>query len=149
VANLSSVQRASVGRTHSTPVEPRALDVEELEAGSAASKREGVDGQLRDRLVCSRIWFVIEDVNGGVPDLHEINVAGNGAFPYSMKRHEVDTVLCLQRRDVFFGEPDRDLDRDRDAIVDEHEALEGFVPQLVVADGGDNKCGGLSSGIAF
>ena len=36
--------------------------------------------------------------------------------------------------DVGFREPDRDLDGKCDAVVCEHEALEGFVAQLVVAD---------------
>ena len=47
---------------------------------------------------------------------------------------EFDAVFSLEPCDVLFGEPNRDLDRNRHAIVGEHEALERLMTQLIVAD---------------
>jgi hypothetical protein len=58
-------------------------------------------------------------------------------------------IAYAKRVDVALGKPDRDLDRDRDAVVGEHEMLERLVPQLVVADGWDDECRRLHRRIAF
>ena len=57
-------------------VEPRAFDVEQLEAGEAG-ECERVDGELRDRLVGPRVGLVIQNVNGAVSDLEKIEMAGD------------------------------------------------------------------------
>ena len=50
-------------------IEPGALDVEELEAGHEACEGQGVDRELRDRLVGAGVRFVVEDVHGAVSHL--------------------------------------------------------------------------------
>ena len=45
--------------------------------------------------------------------------------------------------------PDRDLDRDRDAVVGEHEPLQRLVTQLVVADGRNDQVGDARRGVLF
>ena len=40
-------------------IEPRALDVEELEAGHEAREGQGVDRELRDRLVGAGVRFAV------------------------------------------------------------------------------------------
>jgi hypothetical protein len=52
-------------------------------------------------------------------------------------------VLGLQRGDVLLEEPDRNLDRDRDAVVGEHEALEFRVALVIAADGRHDEGGRL------
>ena len=42
-------------------------------------------------------------------------------------------------------EPDRNLDGESDAVVRQHEALERFVTELVVADGRNDERGRLVS----
>jgi hypothetical protein len=67
-------------------VEPRALKVEERDAGHV---REGkrVDRELRERLVGARVRLVVEDVDRAVPDLQEIDVAGDDARLADGVRH--------------------------------------------------------------
>jgi len=50
-------------------------------------------------------------------------------------------MLPLKGGDIIFGEPDRDLDRNRDAVVGEHEALQRLVTKLVVPDGRNDERG--------
>jgi len=52
-------------------VEPRALDIEELDAGEA---REGkrIHGELGDRLVRPGVGLVVQDVHGAIPHLQKI-----------------------------------------------------------------------------
>ena len=56
-------------------------------------------------------------------------------------------VLSFERRDVGFGEPDRDFDGERHAVVREHEALERLVAELVVADGRNDERGRVGRGV--
>jgi hypothetical protein len=60
-------------------VEPRTFNVEELETRHAAGKWQGVDGELRDRLIRPGVGFVVEDVHRAIPDLQKINMAGEVA----------------------------------------------------------------------
>jgi hypothetical protein len=113
-------------------VEPRAFDVEKPDAGEAGD-RERVDRELSDRLVRTRIRFVVQDVHGAVSDLDKIDVAGDHARRRGLGC-EFDRVFSFDRCDVILRQPNRDLDGERHAVVCEHEALEGFVTQLVVAD---------------
>ena len=62
-------------------------------------------------------------------------------------RRELDPVLLLERGDVALGQPDRDLDRDRHAVVGEHEPLQRLVTQLVVADGRNDERGDVRRGV--
>ena len=55
-------------------VEPRALDVEQLEACEVC-ERERVDGELRNRPTGPSGGLVVEDMNGTVSDLQEVYVA--------------------------------------------------------------------------
>ena len=59
-------------------VEPRALDVEQPQAGHEARERQCIDRELRNRLVCCCIRLVVEDVHRTVSDLQEVDVAGDG-----------------------------------------------------------------------
>jgi impB/mucB/samB family protein len=52
---------------------------------------------------------------------------------------EFDAMLPLKSSDVLSVEPNGELDRDRHAVVGEHEVLQRLVPQLVVADRGDDE----------
>ena len=58
-------------------------------------------------------------------------------------RRELDAVLPFERGDVVSREPDGDLDRDRHAVVGEHEVLQRLVTELVVADGRNDEGGCL------
>ena len=40
-------------------------------------ERERVDRELRERLVGARIGFVVEDVDRAVPNLQEVDMAGD------------------------------------------------------------------------
>ena len=44
-------------------------------------ERERVDRELRERLVGTRVGFVIENVDRAVPDLQECPVMTRGSFP--------------------------------------------------------------------
>ena len=102
-------------------VEPSAFDVKQPEAGEPR-ERERIDRELRDRLVGAGVRLVIEDVHGAVADLQEIDVAGEDAGLVAFGQ-ESDAVLRLQRVDIRSREPDWNFDRDRHAVVGEHEAL--------------------------
>ena len=92
-------------------IEPGALDVEEPQAGHTAREREGVDRELGNWLVGPRIWLVVENVDGPVANLQEIDVAGDRAARGIGRKS--DAVLFLDGGDVAPGEPDRNLYRDR------------------------------------
>ena len=130
-------------------VEPRALDVEQLEARHEPRERERVDRELRDRLVGARIRLVIEDVHGAVAHLQKVDVAGDRSLGRTHPRRELDAVLLLERGDVGLCQPDRDLDRDRHAVVGEHELLQRLVTQLVVADGRNDEAGDARRHVLF
>ena len=49
--------------------------------------------------------------------------------------------MTLKCGDVGAREPDRHLDSDRHGVIGEHEALQFFVAQIIVADGGNDECG--------
>ena len=57
-----------------TFVEPRACDVEQLEARHQAREREGVDGELGNRFVGTGVGLIVEDMNGAVAHLQKIDV---------------------------------------------------------------------------
>jgi hypothetical protein len=44
---------------------------------------------------------------------------------------------------LFLSEPDRDPNRYREAIVNDHEPLQELMPQLVVAHSWDDECSGI------
>ena len=58
-------------------------------------------------------------------------------------------MLVLECGDVLFSKPDRHYDRERHAVIDAHEALQCFVPQLVVADGGNDEAGRFGRCVSF
>ena len=121
-------------------IEPRAFDVEELQTGHADGERERIDRQLRNWLVRARIGFVVENVHGVVSDLQKVDMAGDGARRPT--RRELDAISCFKVADLVFGEPNRNLDCDGARVIREHEILQRLVPQLVVADGGNDERGG-------
>jgi hypothetical protein len=65
------------------------------------------------------------------------------------RRKKANAVLHFKCINVGGRQPDRYLHRDGHAVVGEHEALEGFVPQAVVADGRQNKRGGTGREVLF
>jgi hypothetical protein len=54
-------------------------------------------------------------------------------------RRELNAVSRFEFADLVFGEPDRNLDRDRARVIRKHEILQRLVPQLVVADSGERR----------
>src|SRR5271166_5541878 len=128
-------------------IEPGAFDVEELQAGHADGERECIDRQLRDGLVGARTGFVVENVHGVVSDLQKVDMAGDGARRPT--RRKLDPVSCFEVADLVFGKPNRNLDGNGARVVREHEILQRLVPQLIVADGRDDECGGLGRRILF
>src|ERR1700674_5282018 len=87
-------------------VEPRALDVEELQAGDKTREGERIDRELRDRLVRSCVGFEIQDMHGTVAHLQKVDVPRDRTLGRAEARRELDAVPLLQRSDVSFGEPD-------------------------------------------
>jgi hypothetical protein len=128
-------------------VEPRALDVEELETRHETRQCERVDRELRDRLVGARIRFVVEDVHRAVAHLQKVDVAGDCTVGGVHAWGEFDAVLLLECGDVLLIKPDRNLDCEGRAVVGEHKVLWGLVAPLVVADGPDDEGGGISGRI--
>ena len=57
--------------------------------------------------------------------------------------------LVSSAADLVFGEPDGNLDGDRARVIGQHEILQRLMPQLVVADGGNDQCRGLSRRVLF
>ena len=57
-------------------VEPRALEIEERNAGQV---REGerIEGELGERLPGGRVGLVVENVDRAVADLQEVDMAGD------------------------------------------------------------------------
>ena len=60
-------------------VEPCAFDIKQLDARETG-KRERVNGELSNWPIRARIGLVVEDVDGAVSDLKEIDVAGDRTF---------------------------------------------------------------------
>jgi hypothetical protein len=61
-------------------IEPRALDVEQLEAGDKTRQRERVDRELRDRPVGAGIRLVVDNMDGAVADLKKVDVSGDAGI---------------------------------------------------------------------
>jgi hypothetical protein len=121
-------------------VEPRALDVEQPQSWDEARERQCVDRELRDRFVRAGVRLVVEDVDSAVPDLEEVEVAGNDARGAGTVRRNFDAQLPFERGDVVFAQPDGDLDRDSDTVIAEHKPLQRLMPELVVAYGWNDEC---------
>ena len=117
-------------------VEPRAFNVEELDAGQAG-KGERINSELCDRLVGAGVWFVVENVHGAIANLHEVNVTGDGLAGAA----DDNAMLGFERLNVICGEPNRNFNRNRHAIVGEHEALKLRMALVVGADRGNDECG--------
>ena len=71
--------------------------------------------------------------------LQKVDMAGDGLVGRRAFGQKPDAVVALKRCDVGARQPDRHLDRDRHGIIGEHEALQFFVAQIIVADGGDDE----------
>jgi hypothetical protein len=65
------------------------------------------------------------------------------------RRKKANAVLHFKRINVGGRQPDRYLHGYGHTVVGEHEALQGFVPQAVVADGRQNKRGGTGREVLF
>jgi hypothetical protein len=85
------------------------------------------------------IGLVIKDVHTAVPNLQEVDVAGDRPLGDAAARRKLDAGVVFERRDVALIEPDGNLDRDRHAVVGEHEVLQRLVTKFVVADGGNDE----------
>ena len=101
--------------------------------------REGerVDRELRERLVGPCVGLVIQDVDRAVPDLQEVDVSSDDAGCVVEARRKRHAPSSLDSGDVVLGEPYRDLDRDGDEIIRQHELLQLRVPLVVRANGGE------------
>src|SRR5207253_1720883 len=130
-------------------VEPGALDVEELETGDASRQPKRVDRELGNRRIGASVGFVVQDVDTPVPDLQEIDVARDRSLGAAVVRRQLDAMLALECGDIALIQPDWDLDRDGNAVVAEHEALQRLVAQLVVAYRWNDERGCVGSSIAF
>jgi hypothetical protein len=64
-------------------------------------------------------------------------------------RDDGDAVLLFERRDIAFAEPDRHFNRNRCAVIREHEALKVRVPVAVRGDAGNDQRGSIGGGIGF
>ncbi len=128
-------------------VEPGAFDIEQLEAGDELGECERVDGELRDRPVGSGVGLVVENMDGSVAHLEEIDVPGEA--PRRAFGQEHNPVLALKLGDGIPREPNRHFDSERRCVVGEHEALERLVPQAVVADRRNDEPGHASREVLF
>ncbi len=78
-------------------IEPGALDIEEPQFRQAR-KRQRVEGELRDRLIRPGVRLVVEDMDGAIAHLEEVDMAGEDARGNSFGQ-ELNTVLNLKRVD--------------------------------------------------
>ena len=125
-------------------VELAALEVLERQTCSAA-QCQGVDGELYVRVsLLPRLRLVVEDVEKAVADLQEVDVAGDAVA------REVQGKACLAEVIKIIGcEVHGHFHRDRDGVVDEHEALQRFMPLLVRGRRGEDESGQLGGVIYF
>ncbi len=85
-------------------------------------------------LFLSCVGFVIKDVEVAVADLQEVNVAGDDvAF-----EAEVEPLGAIVG-DVLASEVNGYFNGDGDGVVDEHEALQGFVALFVRGGSGERE----------
>ena len=74
---------------------------------------------------------------GAIANLHEVNVTGDGLAGAA----DDNAMLGFERLNVICGEPNRNFNRNRHAIVGEHEALKLRMALVVGADRGNDECG--------
>ena len=79
-------------------VEPRTLDVEQLETGHKPRQRERIDRELRDRPVRPCVRLVVQNVHSTVAHLQKIDVSGDRSLGRTHPRRELDAVLLLKYR---------------------------------------------------
>ncbi len=108
-------------------VEPRAFkDLQRQPC--ATSEGERIDRKLHVSVcLLPGLWLVVENMQAAVSDLQEINVACHD-FCFEA---EIESVVAIIRK-VSGREIDRYFHGDGHRIVDEHEALERFMPHTVV-----------------
>jgi hypothetical protein len=80
-------------------------------------------------------------VDGAVSHLQKVDVPSNRVL--GIVGNGCDSVLALDGRDIVGLRPDGDFDGDGHGVVGEHEALQLFMPQLVIADRGDDEDVGI------
>lgn len=93
-------------------------------------------GQLHVRVrlfSCSRL--IVEDMQPAISDLQEIDVPGHDL----RIKVQIESVVAVIRQ-VRSREIDRYLDCDGYGVVDEHEALQRFMPFVVVQGRGQDEC---------
>ena len=78
-------------------VEPRTLDVEELEAGDEARQRERIDRELGDRSIGASVRLIVEDVHGAIAHLEKVDVSGEAAG--CAFGHDRDAMFALKLGD--------------------------------------------------
>src|SRR5437867_1917578 len=86
-----------------------------------------------------RFRFVVEDVDVSVSNLQKIDVAGDDVALEA----EIESALAVVF-DVLIGEEYRYFHRNGYRVIDQHEALQGFMSLLIVWRGGQSK--GCESG---
>ena len=104
---------------------------------------ECVDRQLRERLVRGGVGLVVEKMYGAIPDLEEVNVAGDDALATRDVRSEANPPPRFDGGDVRLPKPYRYLNSEGDGIVCEHKSLKRLVPQLVIAYRRNDERGGF------
>lgn len=130
-------------------IEPGAFDIEERETRQEACQGEGIDAELGDGFVGARVGLVIEDVNGAVARLQEVNVTGDASWALArggvvridrLFWDDSDAVFGFESGDVGLPQPNRDFDRDRAAVVSQHETLQlGMSIAVGAASGNDQR----------
>lgn len=93
---------------------------------------QSVDSQLSNRLLSSGPWFKVQNINGAAPDLHQINVAGDGFSRFKGQRN-LEERLALKIAEVSPSQNHRRFHGHRRAIIGEHKFLEPGVAELVSA----------------
>jgi hypothetical protein len=98
------------------------------------------NGELRERAVGAGVRLVVKNMHRAVAHLQEVDMAGAGLIGRRALGQKPDAVVTLKHGDLGARQPDRHLDRDCHGIIGEHEALQRFVPPVIVADGRDDEC---------
>lgn len=108
-------------------VEPSALEMFQRQARPACESQR-VDRQLHmGVLFFSCFGLVVQNVEIAVTDLQEVNVAGDGCAIEA----DVEIVTAVVVN-IAAGEIDRNFDCHCYGVIDEHEALQRFVPLPVI-----------------
>ena len=114
-----------------TLIKPGADKVIEPQARTPG-EREGIDHELGDRLFSDGVWFVVENMDPAVPDLHEVDMTSESGLG---RERNGKAEFLLHMGDVLWREVDRHFNGHGYGISREHEALKRVMPTCVVGHG--------------